>query len=368
MLKFAASFLTVASLLIGVAENLPSKAVYAKSYIVMEATTGRVISAANEHERLPMASTTKIMTALIALEQPDVYRYFEVDSNAIRVEGTSMGLQSGFSANLYGLSAGMLLPSGNDGANAAAVQIDGSIERFAERMNKRAQKIGMVDTNFVTPSGLHNENHYSSAYDMALLARTALKNPLFASICGSAAVTVEVGNPPQNRTYQNHNKLLTTYEGCIGVKTGFTKKAGRCLVSAAERDGVKLICVTLGASDDWNCHKLLLDDGFSQVKPSELVMDVDLSKLSINVVGGEAEKLSVATQGQTLTCIDEADVGRIKSRVFLDKFYYAPVKVGDVVGEIRHYLDDSEIATTTLVAAKGTEQSSITKKPGLFGK
>ncbi len=132
-------------------------------------------------------------------------------------------------------------------------------------MNERAQQIGMEQTNFVTPSGLDAQDHYSTAYDMALLAREAIRNEDFLSICSQTKITTEYGNPPYKRTLTNHNRLLSLYEGAIGVKTGFTKKAGRCLVSAAQRDGVTLICVTLNAPDDWNDHSALFDYGFSQV-------------------------------------------------------------------------------------------------------
>ena len=230
--------------------DTPDYQTKAKAAVLMDAQTGRVLFAQNAGLRLPMASTTKIMTALLTLEQGGLDNYFQVDSDAIRVEGSSMGLQEGDSVSLRALAYGMLLASGNDGANAAAVRISGSIPAFVERMNARAAEIGMADTRFATPSGLDDPGHYSTAYDMALLAREALQNPLFAEICAQSKAVVQYGNPPYNRWLTNHNRLLREYPGTIGVKTGFTKASGRCLVSCAERDGVRLIAVTLGCPDD----------------------------------------------------------------------------------------------------------------------
>ena len=247
MLKKITGILLALSLLLGVA--LPVSAfecaTSAKASILIDADSGRVLSAQNEKAKLPMASTTKIMTTLIALEQPDLTSYFTVDPEAIKVEGSSMGLTEGDRVNLLTLCYGMILPSGNDAANVVAMRIGGSAEKFADMMNAKAAELGLKDTHFVTPSGLDADGHYTTAYDLAQLARIAMQNPLFKSICKESAAQVEFGNPPFKRWLKNHNKLIEMYDGCIGVKTGFTDAAKRCLVSAAERDGVTLICVTL---------------------------------------------------------------------------------------------------------------------------
>lgn len=338
--------------------------VKAKGYILMEAATGKVLEGANEHKTLPIASTTKIMTTLLALEQPNIEEYFEVDSKAIMVEGTSMGLQAGDKTSLLALAYGMMLPSGNDAANAAAVKVAGSIPKFAELMNKKAAEIGMKNSHFVTPSGLHNEDHYSTAYDMALLTRAALRNPKFAVICSSKKARVEFGNPIQKRQLTNHNRLLKEYEGCIGVKTGFTKKAGRCLVSAATRDGVTLICVTLGAQDDWNVHKTLYDTWFPKIQKTPIPTDV--SKLKINVVGGTQKKIGVTAHVTPTAPIEEKDIKLLNQQIYINRFYYAPIKKGDVVGEIKHYLNGYEIASTTLVANQDVALQPYIEKKKTF--
>ena len=200
----------------------------AKAAVLISADTGEIIYEHNSSKKLPMASTTKIMTTLLCLESGGLYEEFVVDSEAIRVEGSSMGLREGDIVTKYALCCGMLLPSGNDAANAAAVRIAGNIEDFAVMMNDRAREMGLSRTFFVTPSGLEGEGHGSSAYDMAILAREALKNEMFREICSQTSIQLEFGNPPYKRWLKNTNKLLTMCDGVYGVKTGFTDEAGRC--------------------------------------------------------------------------------------------------------------------------------------------
>jgi D-alanyl-D-alanine carboxypeptidase/D-alanyl-D-alanine carboxypeptidase (penicillin-binding protein 5/6) len=298
--------------------------VNAKSAIVMEAMTGRVLFAQDEHEKLPIASTTKILTALIALEQPDIDAVFEVNASAIKVEGSSMGLQEGDSASLRALATGMLLASGNDGANAAAVRIAGSIPAFADMMNRRAAEIGMVDSSFETPSGLDGDAHYSTAYDMALLAREAIKNDLFYQICSQYKLRATYGNPPYERWLTNHNKLLNYYEGAIGVKTGFTKKAGRCLVSAAQKDGVTLICVTLSCSDDWNVHQNLYDRFFSEIVLEDLAQGIP--KVTVPVTGGVSAEVA-AVNYDTAAVPVPVNGADVQYKLRLQPFLYAPPRL-----------------------------------------
>lgn len=332
----------------------------AKSYILMEATTGTVVDAKNENNKMPIASTTKIMTALLALEQENLNKVFTVDSNAIKVEGTSMGLREGDKVSLWALANGMLLSSGNDAANSVAVKLAGSKDKFSNMMNERAMEIGMKNSHFVTPSGLDDKEHYSTAYDMALLARTAIQNQDFLSICSSKKAKVEFGNPPSIRYLKNHNSLLKQYDGCIGIKTGFTKKAGRCLVSAATRDDVTLICVTLKASNDWNDHKTLLDYGFSKIKPIEI--NSSYEKIFLNVVGSNKSnnKVSVMPLDKTFACVNSDT--KLTEQVYIDKFYYAPIKIGDYVGRIEHVYNGVTVATTELVAAQNAQIKIVQPK------
>ncbi len=337
--------------------------VSAASAVLIEAQTGKILYAKNENEKRPMASTTKIMTALLCLESGNLDEPFVVDSSAIKVEGSSMGLVEGDIVTKRSLCIGMLLPSGNDAANAAAIKIAGSFEKFAEMMNERAAKIGMLNTHFVTPSGLDAEGHCSTAYDMALLAREALKNPDFEAICSQKNIKLSYGNPPYDRWLKNTNKLLTYYNGCIGVKTGFTDDAGRCLVSAAERNGVRLICVTLKAPDDWTDHQKMLNYGFGIVKNYDLPVP-EISQ--IGLVGGLKDNIGVSLASAAKLSLTEDDFSKVQSVVFLDKFVYAPVKAGKVVGRVKYSIDGKEVLSIPIILSENADAAITQKEKGFW--
>ena len=330
--------------------------VSAQSAVVLTADTGAVLFEKDGHTPRPVASTTKIMTALLALEaaQERGDPLVDITQEMVAVEGSSMGLQAGDSISLTGLAAGMLLASGNDAANAAALYLDGSLESFAARMNQRAAALGMEDTHFVTPSGLDGEDaqglgHLSTAYDMALLARAALEDQAFRQLCSSPSLAVEFAEPVKRVTYTNHNKLLTQYQGCVWVKTGFTKEAGRCLVSAAERDGALLIAVTLNAPNDWQDHTALLDYGFSQVEPYQLAGgDV---RLTVPVVGSPVEVVSLRGSNGGEVTLPLGQGAQVERVVRVPKFLYAPVEAGEQVGEICWYLEGQLLGSAPLTAA-----------------
>ncbi|WP_242968816.1 D-alanyl-D-alanine carboxypeptidase family protein [Marasmitruncus massiliensis] len=336
----------------------------AKGAVLMDAETGRVLFAQNAHLRLPMASTTKIMTALIALEQERLDDYFTVSTAAVHVEGSSMGLLEGDSVSLRALAYGMLLPSGNDAANAAAMRIAGSLPDFADLMNARAEEIGLDDTHFVTPSGLNDPNHYSTAYDMALLAREALKNPLFAEICSQSKAVVQYGNPPYNRWMQNHNRLLRSYEGTVGVKTGYTTAAGRCLVSCAERDGIKLIAVTLNCPDDWNVHAKLYDSYFSRMVLTNVAKI--LPDIQIPVMGGTASKVRAVYEKPPKLAVLEGEAVTVD--VTAEPILFAPAERGRVVGNLSVCLSGQPVLEFPLTLGKTvkvSQKSNLLEK--LFG-
>ena len=330
--------------------------VSAQSAVVLTADTGTVLFEKDGHTPRPVASTTKIMTALLALEaaQEQGDPLVDITQEMVAVEGSSMGLQAGDSISLTGLAAGMLLASGNDAANAAALYLEGSLESFAARMNQRAAALGMEDTHFVTPSGLDGEDaqglgHLSTAYDMALLARAALEDQAFRQLCSSPSLAVAFAEPVKRVTYTNHNKLLTQYPGCVGVKTGFTKEAGRCLVSAAERDGALLIAVTLNAPNDWQDHAALLDYGFTQVEPYQLAGgDV---RLTVPVVGSPVEAVSLRGSNGGEVTLPLGQGAQVERVVRVPKFLYAPVEAGEQVGEICWYLEGQLLGSAPLTAA-----------------
>jgi len=341
----------------------------AKAAVLISADTGEIIYERNSSKKLPMASTTKIMTTLLCLESGDLHEEFVVDSEAIKVEGSSMGLREGDIVTKYALCCGMLLPSGNDAANAAAVKIAGSIEAFAGMMNDRARKIGLSRTFFVTPSGLEGEGHGSSAYDMAILAREALKNEMFREICSQTSIQLEFGNPPYKRWLKNTNKLLTMCDGVSDVKTGFTDDDGRCLVSACSLDGMELICVTLIESNDWEDHSRLYDYGFSCVRKTEIQLP---DEFELDLAGAESDKLTVALRELPVTVTSAGiDPEKISFRVIAPPFVYAPVNCGDEAAQLEISFSGREIRRIPLYAKEDADvkkQKSSPKKKNWFEK
>ena len=346
MKKRTAAFISVILIILSfsVTAYAEEPRVSARSAVLMCVNSGEVIYEKNADERLSMASTTKIMTSLLALEYESPDTEITVTEEMVSVEGTSMGLLAGDSVSLRELVYGMLLQSGNDAANAVAVFLGGSVEGFAQLMNERGSEIGMKNTNFVTPSGLDSENHYSTAYDMALLACESMKNPGFASVCSLKKATLTYGNPPYPRTLINHNRLLRMYNGAIGIKTGFTKKSGRCLVSAAQRNGVMLVAVTLKAPDDWNDHIAMFEYGFSKCRGVEVSCCTD--DLTVSVAGGDKVRIPVELSGNPVWVEDK----ECKVRILLEPMVYAPVKKGDKVGSAIFFSGDTVISETDLLA------------------
>lgn len=345
-------------------ENLE---ISADSAVVIEAETGRVVYEKNAYQQRPMASTTKIMTTMLALEQPDLDEYFTVDSEAVKVEGSSMGLTEGDRVTLRTLCYGMMLPSGNDAANCTAVRVAGSIPAFVEMMNRRAEELGLKDTHFVTPSGLddYTDEHYSTAYDMAVLTAQALKDPEFVEICSSKTAKLCYGDPPYDRWLSNNNKLLKYCDGVFGVKTGFTDKARRCLVTACKRNGVTLICVTLNAPSDWNDHAALYDYAFQKVK--SYVLPMETQQFNVNVVGGEKDFVAVRPEETPTASLFDGELERIVAKTTVAPFYYAPIICGEKLGRVDFYLDGELIRSADLLAqqdisVKQRDDSSVVMK------
>ncbi len=368
MIKKATAFLAAAA--VGVAMCLPVSAaapvksdISAKASVLIEADSGRVIWGKNENTRLPMASTTKIMTTVLALESGDLDSEFIVDSTAVHTEGSSMGLKEGDIVSKRDLCIGMLLPSGNDAANCAAAKLAGDNAAFSKLMNAKAAELGLDSTHFVTPSGLHDPNHYSTARDMGILACYALKNEDFADICSSSSMVLDFGNPPYSRSLNNTNKLLRLYEGCIGVKTGFTDEAGRCLVSAASRNGVTLVCVTLNASDDWNDHTKLLDYGFSVTQRA--VYSEEISYSAALAGGKDDSLLCVGSKPFEYTRIKGKNE-KISYKIIASPVLYAPVRAGEQTGEIIYYIDEKEICRIPLVSAAYAKKSDAAAQVSLW--
>jgi len=319
--------------------NASAPSVSGGGIILMDTTSEYVFYEKDIHKKMPMASTTKIMTVILTIESGDLEREITFTKDMI-AEGSNMGLKVGDKVSLYSLCVGMMLSSGNDAANAAAISLGGSIQNFCKLMNKKAKELGMKNTSFETPSGLDGDNHYSTPYDMALLAIYAMKNNYFRQLASAKSMKISFGTPEKECTYYNHNKLLSQYEGAVGVKTGFTKKAGRCLVSMAEKNGASLVCVTLNTGDDWNVHKKLFDYGFEQYTDLEIGQDISLTNLPL--VGGEKCTANIFFERKNVK-IPKDIQNNIKLSVQIEPFVYAPTYKGDVVGEFCYSYNEKEI-------------------------
>ncbi len=351
--------------------SLPSApaGISARGAVLVEADSGEVIWGQNAHTRLPMASTTKIMTALVALEQMSPQTEVTIPAEAVGVEGSSVYLVEGEILTLEQLLYALLLESANDAAAAIAVAVAGSVEEFAALMNRKAAELGLTDTHFVNPHGLDHDEHYTTAYELATITRAALENPAFREICATRRKTIPLhgGSAEEGaRLLLNHNKLLSAYDGCIGVKTGFTKRTGRCLVSAAERDGVTLIAVTLNAPDDWRDHTTLLDYGFALYESVELCPE-GFYHAPLWLVAGE-QNYGIAESTAPLIAVLRRDHGDISCVVELPRFEFAPIRFGQTVGalvffESRPDGSRRELGRVPLTAAYGV--NAVTYKPTL---
>lgn len=326
----------------------------AGAYVLYCANNGEIIASHNENEKMKMASTTKIMTTLLTLEEAASNDRRVMFTKDMVAEGSSMYLGLGEVVMLSDLASGMMMASGNDAANAAAITISGSIEDFAELMNNRAKQIGMTSTHFVTPSGLDDDEHYSTAYDMALLMAYALENEQFANVTSQKSISIQFQKPSEKKnTYQNHNKLLSMYEYCIGGKTGYTKSAGRCLVSASKKDGLTLIAVTLSDPDDWDDHIALYNYGFD--KYSAIDTDDSDADLSVDIVGGTADNIKVYSEYKPYAVVSAEDADKVVREVYLPQFVYAPVKKGEQVGMVVYSLDGKVVSQNPLYAEQSVD-------------
>lgn len=328
--------------------------VSARCAVLYCANNNSVVFEKNAYKKMSMASTTKIMTSLIALENAQANDKEVVFTKEMIAEGSSMYLKEGYRLRLSDLAVGMMTVSGNDAANAAAVSIAGSVDEFSKLMNEKAEQIGMNSTNFVTPSGLDDDNHYSTAYDMALLMNYALSNSSFAELTAKKTAEVTFIQPKDMTiSYRNHNRLLSLYQYCTGGKTGFTKKSGRCLVTSAEKDGVCLIAVTLNAPDDWNDHINMYSYGFSRLTA---VKNADKNfSFKADVVGGMTDTVEV----RPAAAVDyvkqtDSDDG-ISRRVIINSFLYAPLEKGQVVGRAEYYSEGKTVCTIPLITEKAVD-------------
>ena len=326
---------------------VPADAISAEKAIVMDAVSGRVIFEKNADGQSLIASTTKIMTALVVCQHCNVLDRVRIPKEAVGIEGSSMYLQEGEVLTIQELLYGLMLRSGNDAAVALAIYCGGTVEGFAELMNDKARTLGMDDSHFVNPNGLDAPDHYSTARDLATLAAYAMDNPIFYKTVSAKNVTIG------DRYLTNHNKLLWRIEGADGVKTGYTKAAGRILVSSATRQGRRLIGVTINAPDDWNDHTTLLEDGFCRYQVKRVVSMGEVVG-RIEIAGGQSgyvELIAGEDFDYALTNEEQAE-----TRIGGPGFVYAPVAEGADAGFAHVCIGGKSVGKVSLVYGETIEQ------------
>lgn len=335
-----------------------------ESYVTMDLKTGEVLYSKNEKTSLPMASTTKMMTALVVVEREDLDRVVTVDEQSCGIEGSSVNLYKGEKISIRDLLYALMLESANDAAVCLARAVSGSVEEFATLMNEKANELSMTGTHFVNPHGLEDPEHYSTALDLALLWQYAMKNETLRQIVSTKNYKIELENGEGYRFLSNHNKLLKSYDSCIGGKTGFTKKAGRCLVSVCEKDSVEIVTVTLNDPNDWEDHKSLFEYAISEYSCIKLAGEGEITA-DVSVVGGKENRVTLSNR-ESLE-IGVRDLSKITSSIEAPRFLYAPVVKGDTpCGRAVFYYDGKEIAALDLYPLEEVEMAEV--KVGFFQK
>ncbi len=327
--------------------------VNAKAAVLYAPGADALIYEKNADKRLPMASTTKIMTALVTIERENIDRVVKIDPRAVGVEGSSAYLRAGEEFTLRELLYALMLRSANDAAEAIAYAVAGDVDLFALMMNEKATALGLENTNFTNPHGLDNDDHYTTALELAKITAAALKYPEFRDIV--SCTSKRVVKDDITRLFANHNKLLSRYDGCIGVKTGFTQRSGRCLVSAAERDGVELIAVTLSCPDDWREHEKMLDFGFNAVERLTLIAQNDLYR-SVPVLNGVADSVMIGIESDA-TIIKAKNNPSPRVEMDLPDTLTAPISRGDTVGEIRLIYADGRVEKIDVIALESVKKA-----------
>ena len=301
----------------------------ARSAVLIERETGKVLLSCNSREKLPMASTTKIMTALVALEYGKLDEIVTVGRNAYGVPGTSIYLNLGEKITLRDLLYGLMLASGNDAAVAIAEHIGGDVETFCRMMTKRAEELGCSDTVFLTPHGLPKDGHYTTAHDLAIIAREAMNHELFREIVSTKRASISWEGRSYQRILNNKNRLLTDYDGATGIKTGYTKAAGRCLVFGAKRNGLELIGVVLRCGDWFDEAARLMDETFARFESVTMMQQGD-AIASIPVKGSNTESVSVVMSDDLSGVIRQGAVPSVE--ISIPETLKAPVRRGDIIG------------------------------------
>ena len=323
-----------------------------KAEVVLEVDSGRVLFSNNENQRLPMASTTKIITAITALENADISQDVKITSKTCNVEGSSVYLKDGDIFTLKDLLYGLMLRSGNDCAESIALFVGNTRENFIKMMNSTCKKIGCENTNLTNPHGLPDDNHYTTALDLAKISAYAMKNATFCEIVSAKRVIVTEKSQNEKRVFVNKNKMLSRYDGANGIKTGYTKKAGRCLVSSAKRNGMQLVCVVINSPQMFERSEELLNNAFSEYNYYPIINSQEIEEIcslqEFSLATSNNSRFYPLKKGETLKC--EYEVYNFK------RF---PLKKGEIIGKINVFNKNSLLFSENIITINRVENKKI---------
>lgn len=364
--NFTVFFFVCLLLQAGLVLAVDSPHITARSAILMDQFTSRILFSKNAHEQLPMASTTKIMTAILAIESGRMEESVTVSEYASLVEGSAVDLEAGEEKTVEELVYALMLRSGNDAATAIAEHLGGSVEKFAEKMTRRARDLGAAQTSFLNPHGLHQEEHYSTAYDLALIAAHAMSLSQFREIITQREKRISWTGRPYERVLRNQNKLLQMYETANGIKTGWTSLAGRCFVGAAAREGWQLVTVVLNAPQMWEDTIKLLDFGYAYYR-WETVVEQGRQLKTVAVRGGREDRV-VLQSGEGLGLpLKENEAELLRFHFNVPEVLRAPLQTGETVGSLQIYFGSQQVGEVPLVVASEVKRKGLgTLMWGLF--
>ncbi|MGI6213458.1 MAG: D-alanyl-D-alanine carboxypeptidase family protein [Christensenellales bacterium] len=337
----------------------PGDSAYAASSgeVVMEAGSLRVLEGSNMHVRMPMASTTKAMTLLIAIEKGNLEQIVTIPKEAVGIEGSSIYLRAGEKLTLKELCYGLMLSSGNDAAVAIACAVGKSVEGFCALMNQRAAELGLKNTHFCNPHGLHDDNHYTSAYDLAVISCYGMRNPVFRSVVGTQNIKISGGEGGYRYLY-NKNKILKLYKDGNGIKTGFTKKAGRCLIASSERDGMQLVCVLLNCPPMFERSMQLMDKAYREYEMKTIAAP-NQSICGINIKDGTVARSGICLREGVRIPVKRDGSERISAKLDLPNAIPAPHKKEDPVGAIAIYINNNLLFTKKLYTMRDIKSKGV---------
>lgn len=344
--------------------SLQGAEILAKSAVVIEAESGRVLLEKNKDEKLPMASTTKIMTALVALENTkDLDEIFPTDNRAVGIEGTSIYLKKNEHLSMRHLLLGLMLSSGNDASLAIAYKVgDGDLDNFVELMNKKAEQLNLHNTHFDNPHGLDSKTHYTSAHDLAVITAEAMKNNDFREIVKTKFAQIPHSEPNQSRFLRNKHKLLQSdMNGCEGVKTGFTDNARRCCVTSCKRNNMRLICVVLNCQDMFEESRKMLDQCFEDYS-YQTILEANKYIDSISVENGAVDSVKTYTKNVFCYPLKATEIDKIQTKTIMANSLTAPITKDQEVGEFKIYFNNNLIFVSKIYTMEDVETKSYTQK------